>query len=115
MALAAVGIFGVMAYVVGRRTREIGIRVALGANRPRVLTGILREGMLQAGSGLVVGTLASLALARVVRSQVFGLSSTDPTTFVAASALLLLVAALACMVPARRAASVDAVVALREE
>ncbi|MEJ2203901.1 MAG: ABC transporter permease [Gemmatimonadota bacterium] len=115
MVLAAVGIFGVMAYVVGRRTREIGIRVALGANRPRVLTGILGEGMLQAGSGLVVGTLASLALARVVRSQVFGLSSTDPTTFVAASALLLLVAALACMVPARRAASVDAVVALREE
>ena len=115
LTLAAIGIFGVMAYVVGRRTREIGIRVALGAARPRVLADVLGEGMLQAGSGLVVGLFTSFAVARFVRSQLFGLEPTDPTTFVAASVVLLLVAALACIVPARRAATVDAMVALREE
>jgi predicted permease len=115
MALAAIGIFGVMAYLVGRRTREIGIRVALGADRRRVLGEILGEGMRQAGTGLAVGVLASLAFAGVVRSQLFGLEPTDPVTFVGASAVLLLAAALACIVPARRAAAVDAMVALREE
>lgn len=115
LTLAAIGIFGVMAYVVGRRTREIGIRVALGAARPRLLFDVLREGMLHAGAGLVVGVLAALGLARLVRSQLFGLEPTDPATFTAAAAVLLVVAAAACVLPARRAAAVDAVIALREE
>jgi putative ABC transport system permease protein len=115
LTLAAIGIFGVMAYVVGRRTREIGIRVALGAARARLLSDVLREGMLHAGAGLVLGVLASLGLTRLVQSQLFGLEATDPATFVAASTLLLLVAMLACALPARRAAAVDAMVALRED
>jgi predicted permease len=115
LTLAAIGIFGVMAYVVGRRTREIGIRVALGAARTKLLSDVLREGMLHAGAGLVLGVLASLGLTRLVRSQLFGLEATDPATFGAASLLLLLVAGLACALPARRAATVDAMVALRED
>jgi predicted permease len=115
LVLAAVGIFGVMAYLVGRRTREIGVRVALGAGRPRVLGEVLGEGMRQAGAGLVAGAVAFLAMAGLVRSQLFELEPTDPPTFVAASAVLLLVAAVACLVPARRAATVNAVVALRED
>ncbi len=113
--LAAIGAFGVMAYVVGQRRREIGIRVALGAARSRLLAQVLREGMLHAGIGLLLGVLASLALAPVIRSQLFGLEATDPATFAAASAVLLLVAAAACLLPARRAAAVDAMVVLREE
>ena len=115
LTLAAIGIFGVMAYVVGRRTREIGIRVALGAARTKLLSDVLREGMLHAGVGLVLGVLASLGLTRLVRSQLFGLEATDPATFGAASVLLLLVAGLACALPAQRAATVDAMVALRED
>ena len=115
LALAGVGIFGVMAYVVGQRTREIGIRVALGAERSAVLRGVMGEGMAHAGLGLVFGTFASLGLTRYVRSQLFGLEPTDPVTFVAAAGILLAVAALACLVPARRAAGVDPMVALREE
>jgi predicted permease len=115
LTLAAIGIFGVMAYVVGRRTREIGIRVALGAARTKLLSDVLREGMLHAGAGLVLGVLASLGLTRLLRSQLFGLEPTDPATFGAASMLLLVVAGLACAVPARRAAAVDAMVALRED
>jgi putative ABC transport system permease protein len=115
LTLAAIGVFGVTAYMVGRRTREIGIRVALGAARARVLTDVLGEGMLQAAIGLAVGVVASVAVARLVRSELFGLEPTDPTTFVSAAAVLLVVAALACAVPARRAAMVDATVALRDE
>jgi predicted permease len=115
LTLAAIGIFGVMAYLVGRRTREIGIRVALGAARARLLSDVLREGMLHAGAGLVLGVLASLGLTRLVRSQLFGLEATDPTTFVVASLLLFAVAVAACALPARRAATVDAMVALRED
>jgi len=115
LVLAAVGVFGVVAYVVGQRTREIGIRVALGAHRGRVVAEVLREGMTYAGSGLVLGLLGSLAITRLVRSQLFGLEPTDPTTFALGAATLLGVAALACILPARRAAGVDAMIALREE
>ena len=115
LGLAAVGIFGVMAYLVGQRTREIGIRVALGAERASVLRRILAEGMMHAGVGLLVGSVAALGLTRYLRSQLFGLEPTDPVTFALAGTVLLVVAAIACFVPARRAASVDPVVALREE
>jgi predicted permease len=115
LALAAVGIFGVMAYVVAQRTREIGIRVALGAERSSVLARTLGEGMLQAGIGLVMGAAASLGLTGVVRGQLYGIEPTDATTFALASAMLIGTAAVACLVPALRAAAVDPVVALRED
>lgn len=115
LGLAAIGIFGVMAYLVGQRTREIGIRVALGAERSSVLGRILAEGMLHAGAGLLFGFVAAMALTRYLRSQLFGLAATDPATFALAAVLLLAVAAVACMIPARRAASVDPVVALRDD
>jgi putative ABC transport system permease protein len=115
LALAAIGIFGVMAYLVEQRTREIGIRVALGAQRGSVLRQVFSEGMTHAAAGLVIGVVASLALTRFVRSQLFGLESSDPATFAMASLVLLATATLACLIPARRAARVDPVVALREE
>lgn len=115
LALAAVGIFGVMAYLVGQRTREIGIRVALGAERSTVLAKVLAEGMVHAGLGLLVGGVAALLLTRYLRSQLFGLEPTDPLSFALASLVLLVVAAGACLVPARRAAGVDPIVALRAD
>lgn len=115
LVLAAVGIYGVMAYVVGQRTREIGIRVALGAERGAVLGGVLREGLLHAGIGLVLGGVGAVALSRYVRSQLFGLDATDPATFALAALVLVLVAAAASAIPARRAAAIDPMVALREE
>ncbi len=115
LGLAAVGIFGVMAYLVGQRTREIGIRVALGAHRARVLRGVLVQGMAHAGAGLVIGAFASLALTRFVRSQLFGLEPSDPATFVGAALVLLAAGVSACLVPARRASRVDPMEALREE
>lgn len=113
-ALAGVGIYGVMAYVVGRRTREIGVRMALGAERWTVVTGVLRQGMLQAALGVALGSIAALGLTRYLQSQLFALEPTDPTTFTGAVAVLLVVAAAACVLPAHRAASVDAVFALKE-
>jgi putative ABC transport system permease protein len=115
LALAAIGIFGVMAYLVGQRTREIGIRVALGAPRQALLGRIFAEGLVHAGIGLALGLMASLALTRFVRSQLFGLEPSDPATFAGAAAVLLATAMLACWVPARRASHVDPMVALREE
>jgi putative ABC transport system permease protein len=115
LTLAAIGIFGVMAYLVGQRTREIGIRVALGAQRASVLRQIFTEGMMHAAAGLALGLVASLALTRFMRSQLFGLEPSDPATITAAALVLLATAMGACLVPARRAARVDPVVALREE
>lgn len=115
LTLAAVGIFGVMAYVVGQRTREIGIRVALGAERSSILTATLREGMAHAGLGLTLGVVVSFGLTRYVRGQLFDLEPTDPATFALAAAILLGAAAVACVAPAARAASVDPMVVLREE
>jgi putative ABC transport system permease protein len=113
--LAGIGIYGVMAYLVGRRTREIGIRVAMGAERGSVVGSVLREALAQVGFGLAAGLLGALALTRLLRSQLFGLEPTDPATFAGVSALLVGVALLASWVPARRAAGVAPTVALREE
>jgi putative ABC transport system permease protein len=115
LTLAAIGIFGVMAYLVGQRTREIGIRVALGAQRASVLRQIFAEGMTHAAVGLALGLIASLGLTRFMRSQLFGLEPSDPATIAAAVLLLLTTATAACLIPARRAARVDPVVALRED
>ena len=114
-ALAAVGIYGVMSYVVGQRRREIGIRVALGAERMQVLSRVVGQGLVHVALGLVLGLFGALSLTGLLGSQLYGLEPTDPMTFGAATSALVLVAALACLLPARRAAAVDPVQALREE
>jgi predicted permease len=113
--LSAVGIFGVMSYTVSRRTQELAIRMALGADRPTVLRLVLREGLLVASIGVLVGLGAALGLSRVMANYVYGIRSTDPLTFASAALLLMLVALAACYLPARRAASVDPMQALRSE
>jgi putative ABC transport system permease protein len=113
--LAGIGVYGVMAYVVSRRTREIGIRVAMGAQRGSVVGSVLREALVQAAFGLAAGLLGALALTRLLRNQLFGLEPTDPATFLAVSLMLAAVALLASWLPARRAAAVQPVVALRED
>jgi predicted permease len=113
--LATAGIFGVMAYSVSRRTREIGVRVALGARSRDVLTMILNQGMRTIVIGIAIGLAGSLALTRTLSSLLFGVTATDPLTFAVVIALLIATALLACYIPARRATKVDPMVALRYE
>jgi putative ABC transport system permease protein len=113
--LASVGIFGVMAYSVSRRTREIGVRLALGAGSRDVLAMILGQGLRTILVGVAIGFAGSLLLTRVLQSMLFGVSSTDPLTFMGVILLLIFAALLACYLPARRAAKVDPMVALRYE
>jgi putative ABC transport system permease protein len=113
--LATVGVFGVMAYSVSRRTREIGVRVALGAESGDVLRMILGQGLRTIFIGVAIGIAGSLALTRTVASLLFGVTATDPLTYAAVTGLLILIALLACWVPARRATRVDPLVALRYE
>jgi len=115
LALAAAGIYGVISHSVAQRMHEIGVRVALGAQRGDVLKLILRQGMALAFGGVCAGVLGSLALARVLTTHLYGITSTDPGTFLSISALALLVALLACLRPAYRATKVDPMVALRYE
>ena len=113
--LATTGVFGVMAYSVSRRTREIGVRVALGARSRDVLTMILSQGMRTIAIGVIIGFAGSLILTRSLQSLLFGVSATDPLTFLAVISLLVVAALLACYIPARRATKVDPMVALRYE
>jgi ABC-type antimicrobial peptide transport system permease subunit len=113
--LAAIGLYGVMAYSVARRTREIGIRVALGAERGGVIALVMREVALLAAIGVGVGLPMALILTQYLRSQLFGLEPNDPLTLSIATAVMAGVALLAGYIPAERAARVDPIVALRYE
>jgi predicted permease len=115
LALACVGIYGVISYLVGQRTNEIGVRMALGAQRADVLRLILGEGTRMALIGVVIGIVAALGLTHLMSNQLFGVSARDPLTFAAVALLLVSVAVAACYVPARRAMRVDPIIALRYE
>jgi len=113
--LSSIGIYGVISYVVGQRTREIGIRIALGAQRGTVLRLMLGEGMKMAMIGVVVGIVAAAGLTRLMSQLIYGVSAADPVTFAAVIIILTAVAFAACYVPARRAMRVDPIIALRSE
>jgi putative ABC transport system permease protein len=113
--LSAVGLYSVMAYVVSQRTREVGIRMALGADRGDVMKMITQQGMRLAAIGVGIGLVLSLALAQVLSSLLIGVSGYDVPTFILVPVLLAVVALVACYLPARRATKVDPLVALRYE
>jgi len=113
--MAAIGLYGVMSYSVTRRTHEIGVRMALGAKRRDVLSLLLRQGLKLAGFGIGLGVPIALGLTSLLRTLLFEVKPTDPVTFVGVSLILLLVALLASWLPARRAAKVDPMQALRTE
>ncbi len=113
--LACVGLYGLLSYEVSRRTREIGIRMALGAERADVLRGIAGQGLRVTIVGVVAGIAGGVAVTRFLSSLLFGLKANDPATFAGVSLILIAVALLACYLPARRATKVDPMVALRYE
>ena len=113
--LAALGIYGVMSFVVAQRTHEIGLRMALGAGRGTVLLQVLKEGMLSALAGVAIGSAGAYLVGRAMQGMFYGVGAFDVTAFSAVAATLLAAAALACLVPARRAASLDPMVALRQD
>jgi len=115
LTLAAIGFYGVLAHMVAQRTQELGIRMALGARKEEVLSMIVARGARLAAIGIASGTLAAVTLTRTMNALLFGVGANDPTMFVGAAALLIAVTLLACYVPARRAAQVDPIIALRRE
>ena len=113
--LALVGVYGVMSYLVSLQTREIGIRMAQGADRDQVLRSVITHGLKLTLSGVIIGVLSGLALTRFMSSILFGISATDPLTFAGVATVLSIIALAACYVPARRATRVDPMIALRYE
>jgi putative ABC transport system permease protein len=113
--LALIGIYGLVSYSVASRTREIGVRMAIGASKARVLKMVLRQGMVLSGAGLIAGGLISLLAAPLLAAGLSGLGKPSPITFIVVPLALLLVTLLACYVPARRASLVDPILALRHE
>jgi ABC-type antimicrobial peptide transport system permease subunit len=115
LALACVGLYGIMAYSVARRTHELGVRMALGAQKGEILKMIMAHGLRLTLIGLAIGAAGALALTRLMTNLLYGVRPSDPLTFTAVSLLLMMVALLACYIPARRAMKVDPMVALRYE
>jgi putative ABC transport system permease protein len=113
--LAAIGLYGVIAYYVSLRTREIGIRMALGATRGHAISVVLRQGMRLVGIGVLLGIAGSIGLTRVLVNMLYGIEATDPLTFSTVSLLLAGIGLLACWLPARRAAKINPMEALRYE
>jgi ABC-type antimicrobial peptide transport system permease subunit len=115
LVLACVGIYGVLSYLVTRRTQEIGVRLALGADSWDILRSVARRGMALTGAGIVLGTVGALALSRLISGMLYGVSANDPVVYGGASLIFALVALAACLIPARRAAKIDPIAALRYE
>ncbi len=115
LVLAAIGVYGVLSYIVSQRTREIGVRLALGASRGEIVRQVVRQALMPAVIGLAVGLASAVALTRLLRTMLFGVSPTDVTTFATVAIVLGIVAVSAGLVPARRASNVDPLVALRQE
>ncbi len=113
LVLAMVGIYGVIAYTVGQRTHELGIRRALGAQQSTVVSGVMRQGMALTLAGVGVGLIGAFAVTRFAQSMLYEVTASDPVTYAGVGLLLVAVSALACYLPARRAAKVDPMVALR--
>ncbi|HEX4168748.1 MAG TPA: FtsX-like permease family protein, partial [Bryobacteraceae bacterium] len=113
--LASIGIYGVLSYLVGQRTQEIGVRMALGARRADVLRMVLTDGARMTAIGIAIGIVAALGLTQLMSSLLFGVSPNDPFTFALVVLILSTIALLACYVPARRAMNIDPTLALREE
>jgi putative ABC transport system permease protein len=113
--LAGLGIYGVISYIVGERTHEIGIRVALGAQRRNLLRMILGQGLGLASAGAAIGLIGAVIVSRLMSGVLYGVRPTDPLTFAGVSVLLMSIALLACYLPARRALRIDPVIALRHE
>jgi ABC-type antimicrobial peptide transport system permease subunit len=115
LSLAAVGVYGVTAYVAGQRTHEVGVRVALGAQPADIVSLLLGEGLRLGLVGVAVGVASALVLTRVMRNLLYGVRASDPLTLLVVSAVLVAVTLAACYLPVRRAARIDPMVALRDE
>jgi ABC-type antimicrobial peptide transport system permease subunit len=115
LVLASIGLYGVLSYAVTQRSREIGLRMALGATGSSVVRMVVRHGLLLTGIGIAIGLAGSWAATRSLKNLLYGVSATDPVTFAEVAALLTLIALAACWIPARRASQVDPITVLREE